>query len=118
MLGRWISRDPLAEDGGPNLTNFVSNSPTNDVDSLGEKPKKGRKPQPGKPPTRPRKPRPTQPPFNTAHAASVAAAVDTAYPAGAAGAAPRPPDVIIIVPDPCAGLTGWRWLVCVLYFYS
>ena len=33
--GRWLSRDPLGEAGGVNLTGFVNNSPANDIDYLG-----------------------------------------------------------------------------------
>jgi RHS repeat-associated protein len=34
-LGRWISRDPIAERRGPNLYAYVSNDPTNRIDRLG-----------------------------------------------------------------------------------
>ena len=34
-LGRWINRDPILEQGGFNLYNFVSNSPTNAIDEDG-----------------------------------------------------------------------------------
>jgi RHS repeat-associated protein len=34
-LGRWISRDPITEDGGINLYVYVANSPVNYVDLLG-----------------------------------------------------------------------------------
>jgi RHS repeat-associated protein len=34
-LGRWISRDPLEESGGPNLYCFVNNDPVNQQDLLG-----------------------------------------------------------------------------------
>jgi len=34
-IGRWISRDPIGEDGGLNLMAFVQNNPANGVDSLG-----------------------------------------------------------------------------------
>ena len=33
--GAWLSRDPLQEEGGINLYNFVSNDPVNSVDELG-----------------------------------------------------------------------------------
>jgi RHS repeat-associated protein len=33
--GRWLSRDPLGEDGGRNLYGFVRNNPLNRVDFLG-----------------------------------------------------------------------------------
>lgn len=33
--GRWISRDPIEEDGGPNLYAFVSNNPVNNFDARG-----------------------------------------------------------------------------------
>ena len=35
-LGRWINRDPIAEDGGTNLYGFVGNDPLNMVDTDGE----------------------------------------------------------------------------------
>ncbi len=34
--GRWLSRDPIEEEGGANLYVVVGNSPLNDVDPLGE----------------------------------------------------------------------------------
>ena len=34
-LGRWISEDPLGEEGGLNLYGFVGNGPTNLIDLLG-----------------------------------------------------------------------------------
>ena len=34
-IGRWLSRDPIAERGGVNLFGFVGNHPQNDVDFLG-----------------------------------------------------------------------------------
>ena len=34
-LGRWISRDPIAEDGGLNLYGYVGNDPTNAIDPDG-----------------------------------------------------------------------------------
>lgn len=35
VMGRWLSRDPLGEDGGVNLYGFVGNDPINNVDLLG-----------------------------------------------------------------------------------
>ena len=35
VAGRWLSRDPIAEDGGLNLYGFVGNRPSNDFDVLG-----------------------------------------------------------------------------------
>jgi RHS repeat-associated protein len=35
QLGRWISRDPLGEEGGMNLYGYVGNDPANAVDPLG-----------------------------------------------------------------------------------
>jgi RHS repeat-associated protein len=34
-LGRWVSRDPLEEDGGINLYGFINNDPVNFLDALG-----------------------------------------------------------------------------------
>jgi hypothetical protein len=33
--GRWLSRDPLGERGGPTAYRFIANDPVNDVDILG-----------------------------------------------------------------------------------
>lgn len=33
--GRWLSRDPIGEDGGLNLQNFVHNGPLSAIDALG-----------------------------------------------------------------------------------
>jgi len=33
--GRWLSRDPIAEDGGRNLYTFVYNDPVNGIDMFG-----------------------------------------------------------------------------------
>ena len=38
-LGRWLSRDPIAEDGGLNLYGFNYNDPINFIDILGYKPR-------------------------------------------------------------------------------
>ena len=35
MTGRWLSRDPIAENGGVNLYAFCNNDPVNGVDGLG-----------------------------------------------------------------------------------
>jgi RHS repeat-associated protein len=35
VLGRWVSRDPIGEDGGVNLYAFVGNNPVNTVDFQG-----------------------------------------------------------------------------------
>jgi hypothetical protein len=35
LTGRWLSRDPLAENGGVNLYAFCNNDPVNGVDGLG-----------------------------------------------------------------------------------
>ncbi len=37
-LGRWISRDPIEEDGGENLYAFCNNSPFVFIDAYGDKP--------------------------------------------------------------------------------
>ncbi|RYF50944.1 MAG: hypothetical protein EOO38_04440 [Cytophagaceae bacterium] len=34
-IGRWLNRDPLGEDGGPNLYTFSNNSPNNFIDPDG-----------------------------------------------------------------------------------
>lgn len=36
--GRWLSRDPIEEQGGVNLYEFVNNAPTNFIDRFGENP--------------------------------------------------------------------------------
>ena len=38
LLGRWINRDPISEDGGTNLFEFVESNPTNLSDDLGHRP--------------------------------------------------------------------------------
>lgn len=35
--GRWLSRDPIAEEGGVNVYGFVGNDPINYIDLLGQK---------------------------------------------------------------------------------
>jgi RHS repeat-associated protein len=40
ILGRWISRDPIGEEGGMNLYGFVQNQPTNNFDISGLIPNK------------------------------------------------------------------------------
>ena len=35
IIGRWLTRDPIGEEGGVNLYGFVGNSPMNAVDPLG-----------------------------------------------------------------------------------
>jgi RHS repeat-associated protein len=35
-LGRWLSRDPIAEEGGLNLYRYVGNDPLNLIDPLGQ----------------------------------------------------------------------------------
>ncbi len=35
--GRWLNRDPIGENGGPNLYGYVGNDPVNKVDPLGRK---------------------------------------------------------------------------------
>lgn len=34
-IGRWLSRDPIEEDGGANIYGFIENSPANLIDPLG-----------------------------------------------------------------------------------
>lgn len=46
-LGRWISRDPIGEEGGVNLYGFVRNSPMSYFDSLGQRPQFIDKTKPG-----------------------------------------------------------------------
>jgi RHS repeat-associated protein len=36
IIGRWISRDPIEEKGGPHLFSFVGNDPSGRVDPLGQ----------------------------------------------------------------------------------
>lgn len=51
--GRWLSRDPIGEDGGTNLYGYVGNNPTNWVDPFGldaEVILNRDKPQPGQDP--------------------------------------------------------------------
>ena len=38
IIGRWISRDPIEEEGGSNLYSFLGNSPTETIDYLGMNP--------------------------------------------------------------------------------
>ena len=38
LLGRWINRDPIGEEGGRNLYSFVGNKPTGRVDRFGLNP--------------------------------------------------------------------------------
>jgi RHS repeat-associated protein len=64
-LGRWTSRDPLAENEGTNLFCYVDNEPVNDIDPLGLRKKHRRKQPPPPPPPPPAPPpdkRPEQPP--------------------------------------------------------
>jgi RHS repeat-associated protein len=42
-LGRWVSRDPIEEDGGLNLYEYVENNPINDKDPNGLYGNKGRR---------------------------------------------------------------------------
>jgi hypothetical protein len=35
-IGRWVSRDPIGEMGGPNLYGFVANDPVRSYDALGK----------------------------------------------------------------------------------
>ena len=37
-IGRWISRDPIGEEGGPNMYAFVDNRPTGAIDRFGLQP--------------------------------------------------------------------------------
>lgn len=40
MTGRWLSKDPIEEDGGSNLYRFVENIPVGWLDLLGREPRK------------------------------------------------------------------------------
>jgi RHS repeat-associated protein len=35
-IGRWLSRDPINENGGANLNSFVNNAPLSSIDAFGE----------------------------------------------------------------------------------
>ncbi len=41
-IGRWINRDPIAENGGENVYGFLNNAPIDDTDDLGLQPQKKR----------------------------------------------------------------------------
>jgi hypothetical protein len=40
--GRWLSRDPIEESGGPNLYGFLNGQPISQIDHLGERPDGGK----------------------------------------------------------------------------
>lgn len=67
-LGRFISRDPIGLEGGPNLYAYVDNSPANEIDPLGKVGRVPFNPAPGpstpkSPLPLPRKPDPTPMPL-------------------------------------------------------
>lgn len=47
-LGRWLTRDPIGYEAGPNLYAYVDDSPVNSMDPTGEKYSGGYRPPPGK----------------------------------------------------------------------
>jgi RHS repeat-associated protein len=44
VWGRWVSRDPIGEDGGVNISGFVYNLPIGYIDDFGEKMREGVEP--------------------------------------------------------------------------